>query len=173
MRQLKTVAFVDLRNFLGTWYVTAGRTPPREQGAHNSVKSFRWNSRKRHIDELSSFRIGSFDSANVTVHKRTWIKGAETQTLGSVRPRWPLRWPGRIDYLVLALARDYSWAAIGTTNKKYLWVLSQIPEMPNSELSSILATVELANFPVQIVNRIPQKHAFADLVRMHSLETAA
>jgi apolipoprotein D and lipocalin family protein len=43
-------------------------------------------------------------------------------------------WPFRSDYWVIGLDPDYRWAVVGNPNRKYLWILSRTPQLPDADL---------------------------------------
>ena len=51
----------------------------------------------------------------------------------------PLVWA---DYWVLALDPDYQWALVGEPGRKYLWILSRLPEMERGRFEQLKATAE-------------------------------
>ncbi len=46
------------------------------------------------------------------------------------------------DYWIIDLANDYSYAAVGEPDRKYLWVLSRTPVMDETALQGILDRVK-------------------------------
>ena len=55
-------------------------------------------------------------------------------------------WPFKADYWVLGLDADYRWAVVGNPNRKYLWVLSRSPQLPQSQLDAALATASAQGY---------------------------
>lgn len=47
-------------------------------------------------------------------------------------------WPFRSDYWVIGLDADYRWAVVGNPNRKYLWILSRTPALPQPMLDAAL-----------------------------------
>ncbi|RZM20443.1 MAG: hypothetical protein EOO88_36180 [Pedobacter sp.] len=47
-------------------------------------------------------------------------------------------WPFKIDYWVIELAEDYSYAVIGHPKNKYLFILSRKPGLPDELLAGII-----------------------------------
>lgn len=53
------------------------------------------------------------------------------------------------NYFIVWLAPDYSAAAVGTPNRKCLWILSRKPKMPAKEYEAIVRHCEELGFPVE------------------------
>jgi len=62
-------------------------------------------------------------------------------------PDWlswvPLVWA---DYWVLALDPDYQWAMVGGPDRKYLWILSRLPEMHRARFEQLKAKAEAMGY---------------------------
>jgi apolipoprotein D and lipocalin family protein len=52
------------------------------------------------------------------------------------------------DYWVVGLAPDYSWAVVGSPDRKYLWVLSRTPALSASAMSDAKAVARDNGFDV-------------------------
>jgi apolipoprotein D and lipocalin family protein len=50
------------------------------------------------------------------------------------------------DYWVIDLAPDYRWAVVGEGRRKYLWILSRTPELPQADLDGILERLRAAGY---------------------------
>lgn len=62
-------------------------------------------------------------------------------------PDWlswvPLVWA---DYWVIALDPDYQWAMVGEPGRKYLWILSRLPEMDRARFEQLKAQAEAMGY---------------------------
>ena len=58
--------------------------------------------------------------------------------LGRCAALWGWR-PFWGDYWVLGLDADYQWAIVGSPDRKYGWILSRTPEMPQDTLEHVFA----------------------------------
>jgi apolipoprotein D and lipocalin family protein len=149
----KTVPRVELKGFLKKWYVIAGRFTFLEDGAHNAVEEYTFNSEKQRIDINFYFNKESFHGPLRTLPQKAWIENKTTNAYWKISPFWPLKF----DYLVIALADDYSWTAIGVPNEKYLWIMADNWNMNDAQLQSIIEKIQLTGYPVNDIIRIPQK----------------
>lgn len=149
----KTVSSVDLDRFMKKWYVIAGRFTWIEKGAHNAVEEYKYNIQDERIDINFYFNKGSFVGEVKRILQKAWIENRKTNAYWKVSPFWPLKF----DYLVIALADDYSWTAIGVPNEKYLWIMADRPELSEEELNSIITKVKAAQYSVDDIVRVPQK----------------
>ncbi len=51
-------------------------------------------------------------------------------------------WPFRGDYWIIDLADDYSFAVVGTPDRKSLWILSRTSKMEQEVLDGILSRIK-------------------------------
>jgi len=149
----KTVDHVDLKRFSKKWYVIAGRFTFLEKGAHNAVEEYTFNQKEQKIDINFYFNKDSFDGTLKKIPQKAWIENQETNAYWKVSPFWPLKF----DYLVIALAEDYSWTAIGVPSQKYLWIMADKWDVSEEQLEIIIKKVNNINYSVQDIVRIPQK----------------
>lgn len=164
---LKTVPHVDLKKFMAKWYVIAGRTTLLERNAFNSIERYVWNENKIQIDIEFSCRKGSFTGKMKRVPQRGWVENTKTNAHWKVQPFWPLKF----DYLIIALAEDYSWTAIGIPSQRYLWIMAKEPHLSESKLSEIIRDLARIGYDTHGVQKIPQQKHFNDRNRRDELVT--
>jgi apolipoprotein D and lipocalin family protein len=123
---------------MGDWYVQAGRFSFLEKDVFNGVESYTWNAKKNRIDIDFSYNQGSFTGPIKKAPQKGWVLDTNTNAWWKVSPLWPLKF----DYLVIALADDYSWTAIGVPNEKYLWIMSREPHFSKDKTAEILKEIE-------------------------------
>lgn len=153
MKYTKTVEYVELDRFMTKWYVIAGRLTFLEEGAHNAVEIYHFDENEKKINIDFSFYKNSFNGPLKKIPQTAWIVDNKSNAQWKVSPFWPLKF----DYLVIALADDYSWTAIGVPNGKYLWIMSQNWNMDDDELDEILNKLKKLGYPANDVKRVPQK----------------
>jgi apolipoprotein D and lipocalin family protein len=52
------------------------------------------------------------------------------------------------DYWILGLAKDYSWAVVGSPDRGYLWILARTPELDAGRLVSAITAAKANGFDV-------------------------
>lgn len=72
---------------------------------------------------------------------------ARDTTLWSISPFWPLSFT----YQVLEFSGDYSWIVVGSSDRKYLWILSRNDNMDPLLIEGLLRRVEDSKFDVSAV----------------------
>lgn len=129
---MNTVNKVDIPQFMGKWYVLAGRFTFLEVDVHNGVESYTWNEKENRIDIDFTYRQGGFDGKEKSVPQKGWIYNQNSGAHWKVSPLWPLKF----DYLVVALDDNYQWTAIGVPDQKYLWIMARDWKNPKPIIES-------------------------------------
>jgi apolipoprotein D and lipocalin family protein len=154
---LELVDDVDLERYQGRWYEIA-LLPNRFQDqcvADTSAEyTLTGNGRIRVVNRC---RTADGDFNRVVGEARS---ADERPASFEVRfaPKWlswlPFVWG---DYQIMALDDDYRWAMVGAPSRKYLWILSREPSLPESRIESLLAEARRQGFDTEAVVRSPQR----------------
>jgi apolipoprotein D and lipocalin family protein len=146
-----TVSSVDLKRYMGRWYVIANT--PKLLGTIKvaSFDTYTLLSDGR-IENDFTFRKGSFSAPEKIRHRKAIV--VDTQT----NAEWMIRfiWPFSSTYLVLDLDSDYQWAVVGTPDRKFLQVLARAPQIPDDLYARILGRLAYKDFDVAKLKKIPQ-----------------
>ena len=131
-QEMKTVDKVDLEKFMGDWYVIGIIPNFIEKHAINGIESYELIENDRvKID----YRFKDTKTDEIKhMQPQGWIYNKETNSEWRVQFLWPLKFP----YLIIDLAKDYSYTVIGVPNKKFVWIMSRKPEIPDETYDSIL-----------------------------------
>lgn len=122
------VASFDLNRYLGTWYELARFDHSFERGLSACTANYSMRDDGM-VRVLNSGRKNGEPKVSEG-------KAKLTATVGLLRVSF--FGPFYSDYRVLMLAEDYSYALVGSSSDKYLWILSRTPSLPNAVLQSIL-----------------------------------
>lgn len=150
----KTVSKVDINKFFKKWYVIAGRFTFFEEGAHNAIEEYRWNKELSHIDIEFQFNKDSFSGELKKMNQTGWIQDKNSNAYWKISPFWPLKF----DYLIIALADDYSWTVIGVPNQKYVWIMADDWKLSDTKLNEIIEHVKKLGYSVDDIVRVPHQY---------------
>ncbi|MFN8298087.1 MAG: lipocalin family protein [Chitinophagales bacterium] len=138
---LKTVDSVNLLKYAGKWYEIAS-------------KPIHW---QRNCDctsaEYTPRSDGKIDVLN-SCNDRKKLKRDSTRAVAwptdATNAKLKVKF-GLItgDYQIIALAPDYSYAMVGTGDRKYLWILSRTRIMDEAIIKDLVATAEKLGFVVE------------------------
>ena len=163
---VQTVPAVDLGRYLGDWFEIA-RFPNRFQ--RDCAGDIRATYAKRtdgRLDVVNRCRLAN----GSTTEARGIARVADARSFAKLKVRFapavlsflPMVWG---DYWILGLADDYSWATVGSPDRKYLWILSRTPSLDPKSYDAALATARANGFDVGRLVKTPQSGGGADTAR--------
>lgn len=124
-----TVAAVDLGRYAGEWYEIESFPNWFQRGCTGSKAAYTPGpDGKIHV-------VNTCRRKGKTVK----IKGTARVVPGSNNSRLKVSffWPFEGDYWILDLDPDYRWAAVGSPDRKYLWILAREPSLDPAVLRGI------------------------------------
>lgn len=136
-QDVRTVDRVDLDRYLGEWHEVA-RFPNRfqDQCAGDVVATYSRRDDGR-IDVVNRCRLADGGLEEAAGVARVVDTSTNAKLKVRFAPAW-LRWLPMVwgDYWIIGLADDYSWAAVGSPDRRYLWILSRTPALDTSSLEA-------------------------------------
>jgi apolipoprotein D and lipocalin family protein len=146
---VRTVPAVDLNRYLGDWFEIA-RLPNRFQAdCAGDVRATYALAAEGRLSVTN--RCRRQDGTVVEATGMAKVVDAESSARLKVRfaPAFlaflPIVWG---DYWILGLADDYSWALVGSPDRKYLWVLSRTPSMDPTSYAKAVAVAKVNGFAI-------------------------
>lgn len=146
--------FVDLSRYEGKWYEIARYPTFFQRQCAGDVTAEYSSEADGSIRVVNRCRTtdGRFDEAIGTA---TVVPGS-----GNARLRVSFGVPFiRGDYWIIALDDDYQWALVGHPSRKYLWILSRAPEMPEDTFEQIVNRAVLLGYDRERIERTSQSGA--------------
>lgn len=142
---VRTVNYVDLPSYVGDWYEIA-RYPNSFQRKCLAIKASYSKRSSTSINVVNTCKTA--DGGLKVAHAIGLVKDKQTNAKLKVsfvpffnRFGW---FAG--DYWILDLASDYSFALVGTPNRKYLWILSRTPTLPQAIIERLYSSAEREGF---------------------------
>ena len=149
---LKTVDYVDIRRFMGDWYVIACIPTSLEIGAYNAVESYRLDADGT-IATTFTFRKGAFDGPLKTYKPRGFIVNTTTNSTWGMRFIWPFK----AEYLITYLTDDYTLTVVARNKRDYVWIMARKPEIPEADYSRIVDMIKAQGYDTSKLVKVPQQ----------------
>ncbi|HKJ53656.1 MAG TPA: lipocalin family protein [Gammaproteobacteria bacterium] len=149
---IRTVGQVDLPRFMGDWYVIANIPTFIEQGAYNSVESYRL-AEDGSIDTTFRFRDGGFDGELKQYDPRGFVRD------GGGNAVWDMQfiWPFRAEYRIIYLSADYAHTIIGRSKRDYVWIMARSPTIAEPAYADMLAFLAEQGYDISLIEKVPQR----------------
>ncbi|MEO3473102.1 lipocalin family protein [Roseomonas sp. CAU 1739] len=147
----KTVGFVDLPRYAGTWHEVA-RFPNAFQDRPNLRAVAVTATYTPQPDGTIHVLNTCVDAANGG-HPITAEGHARSASPGNDRLRVAFLWPFFGDYWIIGLDRDYRWAVVGTPNRRFLWILGREAEMAPANYAEALSIAGREGFDIGRLKR--------------------
>ena len=148
---LKPVEEVDLKRFMGDWYVIANIPTRIETTAHNAVESYEIDSDGT-IATTFTFRDEAFDGKLKTYHPRGFVSEESNAIWGM-----QFIWPFKADYRIVYLDDDYTTTIIGRNKRDYVWLMARKPELAPERYAELVAMIESMGYDVGQLQKVPQQ----------------
>ena len=149
---LRTVERVDLKRFMGPWYVIAAIPTFIETDAFNAVESYRLDADGT-VDTTFTFRKGAFDGPLKTYNPRGFIVDTASNATWGMQFIWPIK----AEYLITHLSDDYSQTVIGRNKRDYVWIMARSPQIPEADYERIVAELAAQGYDVTKLRKVPQR----------------
>jgi apolipoprotein D and lipocalin family protein len=149
---LKTVAKVDIKKFMGDWYVIASIPTWIEKGAHNAVESYRLDEDGT-IATTFTFRKDGFDGPLKTYKPRGFILDKTSNAVWGMQFVWPIK----AEYLITYLNDNYTRTIIARNKRDYVWIMARIPTIPEEEYSGLIAELVAQGYDTLRLQKVPQR----------------
>lgn len=149
---LKTVEKVDIKRFMGSWYVIACIPTFIETEAYNGVESYRLEP-DGSIDTVFTFNKGGFDGPPRRYNPRGFIVDNVNNSTWGMRFVWPFR----AEYLITHLNDDYSQTVIGRNKRDYVWIMARTPQIPEPDYQRLLGELAAQGYDMSKLRKVPQR----------------
>jgi apolipoprotein D and lipocalin family protein len=149
---LKTVDNVDIKRFMGPWYVIACIPTFIETEAYNGVETYRLDS-DGSIDTVFTFNKGGFDGPPKRYNPRGFI----VDTVNNSTWGMQFIWPFKSEFLITHLNEDYSQTVIGRNKRDYVWIMARTPQIPEGDYLSVVKELEKQGYDVSKLRTTPQR----------------
>ena len=151
-KPLKTVDYVDIKRFMGDWYVIANIPTFLEKNAYNPIESYRLDE-DGSIATTFSFNAGAMDGEKKVYNPRGFIINSETNAEWGMQFIWPIK----ADYRIVYLDEDYQHTIIGRNNLDYVWIMARQPKISNKMMVELTQFVASMGYDSSLLELAPHK----------------
>ena len=152
MKPITTATYVDLKRFMGDWYVIASIPTFIEKGAYNAIESYRLDSDGT-VATTFTFRAGGFDGKARRYTPRGFVLNRTSNAVWGMQFIWPIK----SDYRIAYLAQDYSQTVIARDKRDYVWIMARTPQIAETDYQRLLQFVGAQGYDVSLVKKVPQQ----------------
>jgi apolipoprotein D and lipocalin family protein len=152
MPPLKTVDRVDIKRFMGPWYVIACIPTFIETEAYNGVETYRLDP-DGSIDTVFTFNKGGFDAPPKRYNPRGFI----VDTVNNSTWGMQFIWPFKSEFLITHLDPDYSQTVIGRNKRDYVWIMARTPQIPEGDYQNLVKELEGQGYDISKLRKVPQR----------------
>jgi apolipoprotein D and lipocalin family protein len=143
---------VDLKRFMGDWYVIAHIPTFIEDEAFNGVESYRLDTDGT-IATTYVFNNGGFDGPLKTYHPTGFVHNRATNA------EWRMQfvWPFKSAYLIAYLDDNYETTVIGVPDRDYVWIMARTKTIPEPRYRELVKWLADNGHDVTQLRRVPQR----------------
>lgn len=154
MKPVELVSHVDLKRYVGDWYVIASIPTFIERGGQNAKESYRLDDDGT-VPTTFSFNADAPDGPLKTYHSRAFILDGGANAVWGEQYVWPMK----ADYRISYLSPDYSETVVTREKRDYVWIMARTPTIPEADLTRLTAFVASQGYDVGKLQRVPQRTA--------------
>ena len=149
---LKTVDKVDIKRFMGPWYVIACIPTFIETDSYNGVESYRLEP-DGSIDTVFTFNKGGFEGPPKRYNPRGFIVDTVNNSTWGMQFIWPIK----SEFLITHLNEDYTQTVIGRNKRDYVWIMARTPQIPESDYQRLVKELEEQGYDISKLRKVPQR----------------
>jgi len=149
---IPTARSVDLRRFMGDWYVIANIPTSMERGAHNAVESYRLD-KDGSIATTFTYRDGSFDGPEKVMRPRGFVRDAASNAVWGMQFIWPIK----AEYLIAHVDAGYSETIIARSRRDYVWIMARSPALSDADYARLARMVGELGYDTSKLVKVPQR----------------
>lgn len=149
---MPTVDSVDLKRFMGDWYVIGNIPTFIEREAYNAVESYELDE-DGNIPTTFTFNKGGFDGPLKTYQPKGFVKNETTNALWGMQFIWPIK----ADYRIVYLSDDYERTIIGREARDYVWLMARTPALSDDDYKAMVKETQSLGYDVSKIRKVPQQ----------------
>ncbi|MDH4048380.1 MAG: lipocalin family protein [Gammaproteobacteria bacterium] len=147
---IEPVDHVELKRFMGDWYVIASIPTFLEKDAYNAVENYALND-DGSIATTFTFRKGSFDGKKKIYTPTGFVTDTDSNAVWGMRFVWPIK----ADYRIAYLDEGYSRTIIARNKRDYVWIMARNPTIADSEYDELVRLIDELGYDTSKLRKVP------------------
>ena len=169
---VKTVEWVDLQKFQGSWHEFASIPQFFQRNcAKNTIANYSPDAEEGRIKVLNT--CVRADGGLISARGQAKVFDPSTNAKLSVTflnlGTWLYWVPG--NYWILDLGPDYRYTVIGDGNRDYAWIMSRTPRMSEEDLVSAMNTLKRNGYNLCDLNITPQDGGSPQPIKLCNIDS--
>ena len=152
--QIATVPQVDIKRFMGPWYVIAAIPTAIETESFNAIESYKLDDDGT-IATTFTFNKGSLDGKVKTYNPRGFV----VENSGNARWGMQFIWPIKAEYLIAHVDENYTETIIARNARDYVWIMARTPHLSDAAYQALVQKVNDMGYDVQKLRQVPHNKA--------------
>ena len=150
-KSLQVVSNLDLRKFEGVWYEIAHNPWFPENNCFATIAHYKLL-KGEEIEVTNICRKHGFEGEISKITGKAWLLDS------NIKAKWEVQfiWPFTLDYWVIELEKNYTYAVIGEPDKENFWVLNRQPIMDKNILNQIIEKFKIQGYDLSNLIFTPQ-----------------
>lgn len=149
----KTVPYVDIAKYLGSWYEQAVIPYYFERNCEKTVATYSLN-------KDNTVRVDNVCYRNGVKHESVGKAFPDPEDKDHTNAKLKVEFVSTLDieanYWIVRLDKDYTYSVVSSPNYHYLWILYREPRMPETLFQAIYQDLQKEGFPVEKLRRTVQ-----------------
>lgn len=149
---IATVPQVDLKRFMGDWYVIAAIPTAIEKESYNAVENYQLN-KDGTIATTFTFNQGSFEGKLKTYRPRGFV----VENTGNARWGMQFIWPIKAEFLIAHLDDQYTETIIARNARDYVWIMARSPDISTEAYTALVEKIRDMGYDIQQLRKVPHQ----------------
>ncbi len=148
--QIATVSQVDLKRFMGSWYVIAAIPTAIEKEVYNGVETYKLEDDGT-VHTTFTFNKGSLNGPVKTYNPRGFV------VEGTGNARWGMQfiWPIKAEFLIAHIDENYTETIIARNARDYVWIMARKPDISDESYAALIQKVIDMGYDIKKLRRVP------------------
>jgi apolipoprotein D and lipocalin family protein len=149
--KLTLASHVELKRFMGDWYVIANIPTFAEKGAHNAKEHYDLAADGT-IPTTFTFNADASDGPLKRYESRAYVQDKASNAVWGEQYVWPIK----ADYRISYVSDDYQLTVVTREKRDHVWIMARTPSISEADYQRLSSFVASQGYEVAKLQRVPQ-----------------